>query len=771
MIRHTATNKVMSVLSMTGKDWNRPYEKWDDLFRRDRRAKKELAELEAQILKGDYANLESASLRLEKFSHLGDKDSNIAMLELKQIASCSEVNKTRYEANRKRVLENLQQLPNAVSFTGKLGGRMMVNHAEGILENAGLALHPWFSFPVIPGSAMKGVARHHAWQAWRQAMLDGDTAEAEHLARTMARVFGFPSGDQKPKEQLTETNRVYLDDYGKKLELETASGSVDFIQALPADDDWKLVVDIVNPHGGNDYTDPVPSFFVAVEKGASFTFVLKSNNLAQEGDMEFAKKHLQEGLSESGIGAKTAAGYGWFDFNDSIKKDAAIANLKLVSPAFLGGADWQRQEDTNLRVPSLRGMLRWWWKTLYRSFLDDKELKKLETAVWGSDQNGSQISLQIIKASKQELMPFNVKDRFNLRQDVARAWGIDPQNNGLLYMAYGMAEKEPVRTCILPGAEWTLMISTRNHVSNSPLKGYDYISSECLKEQALLALSLLCQYGGIGSKSRHGFGSLSWDGAWDLQTCREKANVFLQKVYPNVRLVERAKAYSWDTAIKVSIEMPLSNAWTAIDQLGLRVKGFASSYKHHEEKAVLGLPRKIHGPMQYPLNHQRGRWHQPPQNLKLLGDLNNKSRFASPVWYHLDYKDNAHIVINMTAFPSALARSEATSCQMLAQLLNTVKSELEKVAPVKTSGAVPVASPARQQAPVPEVRAGARVKVVLLEEKTKKGGWKVRHSVLGVGSIQNSQDVPSDKKAGDETEVIVAIAKTDGTAQFKWPKT
>ncbi len=770
MIRHTATNKVMSILSKNGKDWSMPYDEWDS-YKRDRRPKKDFAPIEAEILENDYVLLESTSLRLEKFTHIGNKDSNIGMQELKRIIVCSENNKAKYTENRRLLLENLLSFPKCISFIGKLGGRMMVNHAGGILENAGLALHPWFSFPIIPGSAMKGVARHHAWQAWRQAMLDGKPQEAESLIRTIARVFGFPTGDQKPKEKerITETQREYLDDLGKKLKLECSEGSINFIQAIPSNDEWKLVVDVVNPHGGNDYTDPVPSFFLAVEKGASFTFVLASNVLAKEGDLEFAVKHLQEGLSESGIGAKTAAGYGWFDFGvSSMDDNAFVANLKLVSPAFLGGADWQYQEDTNMRVPSLRGTLRWWWKTLYKCFLDENELKKLETAVWGSDQNGSQISLQIMDVGQQKQMIFDVKDRFNLKQDYAKAWGIDFRNNGLLYMAYGMAEEGRIRTCLLPGAEWKLQISTRNRVSESPLKSYDYISSKDLQEQALLALSLLCQFGGIGSKSRHGFGSLAWDDAWNLQTCREKAKAFLQKVYPKKHLFEQSKAYSWETAIQASIVIQLTNAWTAIDRLGLAIKGFASYYKHKDDKAVLGLPRKIHGPMNYRLPHQKGMWER-PNPLKLQGNLKDKSRLASPVWYHLGYKDNEHIVINMTAFPSSLARSEQTSRQMLEQLLNTVKSELEKVTPVKTSGAIPMASTARQQTLVGDVKVGEKVKAVLLEEKTKKGGWKVKHAILGDGSIQNTMDVPADKKAGDEVEVIVAIAKK-GMAQFKWPK-
>ena len=282
-------------------------------------------------------------------------------------------------------------------------------------------------------------------------------------------------------------------------------------------------------------------------------------------------------------------------------------------------------------------------------------------------------------------------------------------------------------------------------------------------------MSLLCQYGGIGSKSRHGFGSLSWDGAWDLQICQAKAKAFLQKVYPNIHLSERQKAYSWETAIQASVVVPLSNAWTAIDRLGLAMKAFASRNKHRDEKAVLGLPRKIHGPNFTPIpGRQTRETHRPPKQLEMQGIQEKTTRFASPVWYHLDYQDSGHIVINMTAFPSSLARSEKISREMLDSLLIFIKSELEKTRPVKTNGVIPSVSRSRPKSPVVNVKVGEKVKVILLEEKTKKGGWKVRHTELGVGPIMNTADVPADKNAGDEIVVEVAIAK-QGAAQFKWP--
>jgi CRISPR-associated protein Cmr6 len=52
---------------------------------------------------------------------------------------------------------------------------------------------------------------------------------------------------------------------------------------------------------------------------------------------------------------------------------------------------------------------------------------------------------------------------------------------------------------------------------------------------------------------------------------------------------------------------------------------------------------------------------------------------------------------------------------------------------------------------------GDRVEATLLEERTKKGGWKARHERSGLaGPIQNSGDVPAAEKAGGHLTLIVA---------------
>lgn len=64
---------------------------------------------------------------------------------------------------------------------------------------------------------------------------------------------------------------------------------------------------------------------------------------------------------------------------------------------------------------------------------------------------------------------------------------------------------------------------------------------------------------------------------------------------------------------------------------------------------------------------------------------------------------------------------------------------------------------------------GEKVEAQLLEERTKKGGWRAMHALSGLsGPVQNSGDVPSDKRAGDMLELIVASA-TERSVDFRYP--
>lgn len=689
-----------------------------------------------QLLGGSfYSKLESPSLRLSKYVNLDEKNKRNEISAVCKIA----------QNNR----HTPRQLESDNEFSLCLGSHLMVNMASGILENSGLCLHPFYNYPMIPGSALKGIARHQAWLEWQQA--EGESKKT--IAYDLARIFGFPTGDKSLDCFLSECA--------------PCAGSIAYLQAIPVDDQWQLVCDVLTPHGRTDYTNPVPSFFIAVEKGAKFSFSLKKTNRTMDADLDLAEKWLKAGLTQQGAGAKTAAGYGWFVANLPANKKSEIIELRLITPGFFGGASHDRKEDTELRVASLRGQLRWWWRTLYREFLPEKEMCELEAFVWGEASNAtpqaSKLILRVTEKKPTRISLFNFKDRFRVegfRQ--AHNLAVPPKGckPGLFYLSYGMDDGGKQRYFAEPGASWGLDVSVQNSDDST------------LKDQALLALSLLCRFGGIGSKSRKGFGSIQWAGAWSLDYCREKAQEFCRVQGKVVR--EQKTAYSLGTALMKEIKVTWTDPWKVLDQLGLAVQKFAQSYKHQEEKAVLGLPRKIHGPRREPMRHQNRNTHQQPLNLQpnLAEAKNgNKTRFAAPVMYHVEQGVNAGSIIRITAFPSAMIRGENVSRAMFDDLLKVVEAELisQELAP-STVMRQPYSTQPRivERASLAGKKAGEKVTGVLLEEKTKKGGWKAE--VGGkAGPIINSAEMPGDLTMGDKIDLIINSANPNNPS-YRWVK-
>ena len=216
-------------------------------------------------------NCDSAMLDLQKFPTLGG---NMKLPEWQFF--CRKIEE------EKKFLPSSTTLPvpeGSVTFTGINRGRLLVDHTGGILE-ANISLHRLFGFPVIPGSALKGIARS-------MARFDAETER-------FSRVFG---GKEKGKSD--------------------QAGSISFLMAVPADKNWKMTVDILTSHQGSDTANPVPVFFPAVEKGGKFRFTVCPTARAKEGDLEFAVKYLKKALRENGVGAKTASGYGFFEIMES----------------------------------------------------------------------------------------------------------------------------------------------------------------------------------------------------------------------------------------------------------------------------------------------------------------------------------------------------------------------------------------------------------------------------------------------------------------------
>ncbi len=165
--------------------------------------------------------------------------------------------------------------------------------------------------------------------------------------------------------------------------------------------------------------------------------------------------------------------------------------LETVTPLFLGGADPRGEPE--LRASSFRGALRFWLRALLGGVLGDRpqEVFRQESCVFGSTDHASPVIVRLEKISCLKSDGFNPlphkKERFTFR---------------------GFAL----------GQQFNILLLSRN--------------SEAI-QQAQNALWLLCHLGGLGRRSRRGFGSLQiaeGELALTAKTAKELATKLKQKL-------------------------------------------------------------------------------------------------------------------------------------------------------------------------------------------------------------------------------------------------
>ncbi len=213
---------------------------------------------------------------------------------------------------------------------------------KGPLE-VGFTFHR-YGFPYLPGSSVKGLAR--AWGLFTIAEVvgeDGLAAVAEAYRRetpakdkvqpltallclleidasdAFARRWEQVLGDGRPEARgLAEAFRAV---FGTTA----CAGRAMFLDAIPAAMP-RLELDIMNPHVPDYYRDggktpptawqnPVPVYFLTVAPGTEFRFAVGWRGTLDEtgrARRDLAKGWLISALTELGAGAKTNAGYGYF---------------------------------------------------------------------------------------------------------------------------------------------------------------------------------------------------------------------------------------------------------------------------------------------------------------------------------------------------------------------------------------------------------------------------------------------------------------------------
>ncbi len=173
---------------------------------------------------------------------------------------------------------------------------------------------------------------------------------------------------------------------------------------------------------------------------------------------------------------------------------------KIITPMFLAGADGKTPE---LRAASVKGALRFWWRAMQRE-ADPKALKAKEDAIFGGVGSGKEGKAQRSKVILQVVPGKGCQPKDGTTKGLpqhkvkTRHKGKISNINLLEYLAYGVTGKGYTeRPYFDSGAEFQII-----------LRFHPLLTAE-VKKEVITALVLLEAYGGLGSKSRNGFGSIS----------------------------------------------------------------------------------------------------------------------------------------------------------------------------------------------------------------------------------------------------------------------
>lgn len=189
------------------------------------------------------------------------------------------------------------------------------------------------------------------------------------------------------------------------------------------------------------------------------------------------------------------------------------ASYRLTTPLFCSGADPRIAE---LRLPSFKGVLRFWWRALAWSRYEGNlaAIQTQEDRLFGSTRTG-QARLSMRLASHSPLVPVKKDSVLTVAKGDQQVVGM-----GARYLGYGLMAAFPSRKTNTDAGQ----------LSRAALRApLDFVVQlrassleDDLQDSLLHALIALGTLGGMGSRSRKGYGSLALQtltldgkGAWE----------------------------------------------------------------------------------------------------------------------------------------------------------------------------------------------------------------------------------------------------------------
>ena len=246
------------------------------------------------------------------------------------------------------------------------------------------------------------------------------------------------------------------------------------------------------------------------------------------------------------------------------------ATYRVITPMFLGGAE--PTAEAELRLPSFKGALRFWWRALMWGEVGDiGELRRREAELFGSSETG--------------------QSRILLRTDGAHRssthmdgqWG---RNSWEQYTGYGLREKDKGERCFIqPDHEWRVHV---NLTRCSPGQAGEIVT----------AVKLFGLAGGLGDRSRKGWGSVTLTeldgGDWSCPT-KDGSWISTVKSLLSKNRSQSAPYTAFTRSSKWNVGPIQTTAKAAQQWMGKRYQGWVKDTAPKDHRSQFGLPREYKG--------------------------------------------------------------------------------------------------------------------------------------------------------------------------------
>jgi len=177
------------------------------------------------------------------------------------------------------------------------------------------------------------------------------------------------------------------------------------------------------------------------------------------------------------------------------------ATYEIVTPMFIGGSS--SSETAELRPPSIKGILRFWWRALYWLKVSSLEVTDKQKLIRLHDKEAELFGLAASDNSHTGQGNVTLKldkNSCHLKSQSKNDDIIPNRNSGHEYLlGQGLFHFNDhyLRSCLTPNQEFSIHLLFKSRTSDADIESV---------EKALLIMGLL---GGFGSRQRSGFGSIA----------------------------------------------------------------------------------------------------------------------------------------------------------------------------------------------------------------------------------------------------------------------